>query len=211
MIVNPLIRSEVAVVQKTRCLALCSVLAVVVTLSIACASKSPEEKVAAIRALYSARLNGFIIEEEPLPVSAIGPEELGDPAAADQPAAEPESPAESEASIDEGLADAVSDALPVPVRQRARLDLLIQHDSYDRLAGVTVDISMANSAGEEKGHWRVWFDTADVGKASVTQFTHVLEDLSYEEGDGFFAEIRKPIPPEERSEYREFSEGLGDS
>ena len=198
-------------VQKPRYLALCSVLAVVVTLSLACASKSPEEKVAEIRALYSARLNGFIIEEEPLPATAFGQEEFGDPAAADQPEAESESPAEGEAGTDEGLAEAVPEAIPVPVRQRVRLDLLIQHDSYERLAGVTVDISMANSVGEEKGHWRVWFDTADVGKASVTQFTHVLEDLSYEEGDGFFAEIRKPIPPEERSEYREFSEGLGDS
>lgn len=47
-------------------------------------------------------------------------------------------------------------------------------------------------------------------KANVTQFTHILEDMAYEEGDGFFAEIRNPIPVEERSEYREFAKISGD-
>ncbi len=42
-------------------------------------------------------------------------------------------------------------------------------------------------------------------KANVTQYTHVLEDVPYEEGDGFFAEIRHPVPAEERHLYREFS------
>ena len=173
-----------------------SLLATAVVVSTACSSKSPEEKIAQIRSLYKARLNGFIIEEEPLPV------ELAETEVVD---VEDQATDVVEAIEEEIVAE------PPPVRQRARLDLLIQHDSYDRLPGVTVDISMANSAGEEKGHWRVWFDTADVGKATVTQFTHILEDISYEEGDGFFAEIRNPIPPEERSEYREFSEALGES
>jgi len=41
----------------------------------------------------------------------------------------------------------------------------------------------------------------------VTQFTHILEDVSYEEGDGFFAEVRQGIPEEEWSEYKEFASG----
>ena len=158
-----------------------------------CASKSPEDKVAEIRSLYSARMNGFIIEEEPIYVEEPVVEQV-DPEAGDE--------------------DVVVEELePVAVetKQNARLDLLIQHDSYDRLPGVTVEISMANSAGEEKGHWRVWFDTAEISKASVTQFTHILEDIAYEEGDGFFAEVRNPIPVEERSEYREFAEASGDN
>ena len=53
--------------------------------------------------------------------------------------------------------------------------------------------------------WRLSFDTSTVKKANVTQYTHVLEDVLYEEGDGFFAEVRHPVPVEERSEYREFS------
>lgn len=158
-------------------------------LSIACTPKSPEDEVAEIRALYKAKLNGFIIEEEPIAVPEVEVEEVGDPEAVE------------EAPVVE----------PPPVHQRVRLDLLIQHDSYDLLPGVTVDISMGDSAGEEKDHWRVWFDTSEVGKASVTQFTHVLEDIAYKEGYGFYAEVRNPIPVEERNEYREFAEASGDS
>ena len=172
-----------------RCLYACNLAVLAAALTLGCAAKTPEEKVAGIRALYSARLNGFIIEEEPLPVTEVEMEEPGD---AEVP--------EEDVMIE-----------PIPVRQQARLDVLIHHDSYDLLPGVTVDISMANSAGDEKNHWRVWFDTSDMGKASITQFTHILEDISYEEGDGFFAEIRNPIPVDERKEYREFSEALGDS
>jgi hypothetical protein len=181
--------SEVVVVQIRRTLCIGYVAVVVVGLSLACTAKSPEDKIADIRALYSARLNGFIIEEEPIAVPEVEAEEVGD-------------------------AEVVDEALvvePTPVRQLIRLDILIQHDSYELLPGVTVDISMANSAGEEKGHWRAWFDTSKVVKANVTQFTHILEDMAYEEGDGFFAEIRKPIPVEERSEYREFAKISGDS
>jgi hypothetical protein len=157
-------------------------------LSLACAPKSPEDKIADIRALYSARLNGFIIEEEPIVVPDVEVVEVGDAEAAE------------EALVVE----------PTPVRQIIRLDLLIQHDSYELLPGVTVDISMVDSAEQEKGHWRAWFDTSEVVKANVTQFTHILEDMAYEEGDGFFAEIRNPIPVEERSEYREFAKTSGD-
>ena len=70
-----------------------------------------------------------------------------------------------------------------------------------------VDISMVDAGEQEKNHWRVWFDTADIEKANVTQFTHILEDVSYEEGDGFFVEVRHPVPEEERGDYREFSPG----
>ena len=158
---------------------------------IGCASKSPEDKVAEIRSLFKARMNGFIIEEEPIIV--------------EQPVIE-EAEVEGEEVVEEDLV-----VQPIQTRQNARLDILIQNDSYDRLPGVTVEISMADGAGEEKAHWRVWFDTAEIGKASVTQFTHILEDSSYEEGDGFFAEVRNPIPLDERAEYREFSEPPGDS
>jgi hypothetical protein len=159
----------------------------------ACAPSSPEEKVAEIRSLYSARLNGFVVEEEPLlPEVELAAGEDAEVAVEAEPAAE-EADSEGEMPVQ------------IPVKQRVLLDILIQHDSYDKLPGITVDISMADSAGAEKNHWRVWFDTADINKANVTQFTHVLEDVSYQEGDGFFAEVRHPVPAEERGEYREFA------
>ena len=94
----------------------------------------------------------------------------------------------------------------IEVKQSVRLDILIQHRSEERLPGITVDVSMVDPNQQEKGHWRVWFDTSEVTEATVTQFTHILEDVGYEEGDGFYVEVRHPVPPEERSEYREFSQ-----
>ncbi len=158
-----------------------------------CGPKSPEDKVAQLRSFYSARLNGFILEEEPLvtevpELEAV--EIIGDEAEIDgvDPAAEPLEMAE------------------VEMEEKVRLDILIQHRSAEILPGITVEVSMVDSAENEKGHWRVWFDTSNVTKATVTQFTHILEEVGYEEGDGFFVEVRHPIPVEERGEYREFAD-----
>lgn len=162
-----------------------------VFLAAGCAPKSPADKVAELRGHYSARLNGFLLEEEPL-VTEV-----------------PE--LEAVEITDEGLVDGVEPGVveeemaAIEVREKVRLDILIQHRSNENLPGITVDISMVDSAEKEKGHWRVWFDTSEVTKATVTQFTHILEDVGYEEGDGFFVEIRHPIPVEERGDYREFS------
>jgi hypothetical protein len=160
-----------------------------------CGPKSPEERVADLRGHYSARLNGFILEEEPVLAEVAEVPEL-----------------EAVEIIDDGTVDGVDPAAAeeelavVEVEEKVRLDILIQHRSDEILPGITVDISMVDSAQEEKGHWRVWFDTSEVTQATVTQFTHILEDVSYEEGDGFFVEVRHPIPVEERGDYREFSQ-----
>ena len=146
---------------------------------------------AELRSFYSARLNGFILNETPMI---------------------PEMPELADVDVTEDVAEgeAVEEEViePMPeieVAQAVQLDILIQHRSEERLPGITLDISMVDSNQVEKGHWRVWFDTSEVTKATVTQFTHILEDVGYEEGDGFFLEVRHPVPVEERSEYREFS------
>jgi hypothetical protein len=157
----------------------------------ACGPSSPAEKTAQTRSLYSARLNGFVVEEEPIVEAPMGEMEAS----------------AGEVETAEAILEEQADFEPVAVSQRVLLDILIQHDSNEKLPGVTVDISMAAPDGQEKDHWRVWFDTSDIEKANVTQFTHILEDVSYEEGDGFFAEVRHPVPEEERSEYKEFASG----
>jgi hypothetical protein len=158
----------------------------------ACGPSSPAEKIAQTRSFYSARLNGFVVEEEPIVEEEVY--EIGDLA--------------EEAELEEAVEmEGSADFEPVAVSQRVLLDILIQHDSNEKLPGITVDISMADAGGKEKGHWRVWFDTADIEKANVTQFTHILEDVSYEEGDGFFVEVRHPVPEGERGEYKEFASG----
>jgi hypothetical protein len=161
----------------------------VVMLILAACGGTPEDKVARLRGMYSARLNGFIVQ------AAAEPEILS------EEAAEPMAPEAGE-DAEGGEAEPLE---MEPVTPNIMLDILIQHDSPELLAGVTVDISMADSAGAEKGAWKVWFDTSQVKKANVTQYTHVLENVPYVEGDGFYAEIRHPVPVEERSDYREFS------
>jgi len=170
--------------------------AVVLSLSMAlsaCGPSSPAEKIAQTRSLYSASLNGFVVEEEPLFEEPL--EEVG----------EPGEEAATEVEIEEAELQEPADFEPVAISQRVLLDVLIKHNSYEKLPGITVEISMADPSGQEKDHWRAWFDTSNVERANVTQFTHILEDVSYEEGDGFFVELRHPVPEEERGEYREFA------
>ena len=179
--------------RKSRCLGAGLILLVGVLVS-SCAPKSAEEKVAELRSFYSARLNGFILEEEPMitEVPELAAIEVTDEG--------------TEAVVVEE--EDIAPMADIEVAQKVRLDVLIQHRSHERLPGITVDISMVDSSQVEKGHWRVWFDTSEVVKATMTQFTHVLEDVGYEEGDGFFLEVRHPVPVEERGEYREFSTPL---
>ncbi len=148
-----------------------------------CEAKSPEEKVASLRARYKAQMNGFVVQEEPVVMEVAE-------VAADGPGAAPEAPAEP---------------LEPVVRQKVLLDILVQHDSNERLPGVTLDISMVDAAKNEKGHWRLWVDTSKLQKATKTQLSHVLEDVDYVEGDGFSVEVRHPVPPAERGEYKEFA------
>ncbi len=90
------------------------------------------------------------------------------------------------------------------VSQNAHLDLIVQHDADEMLPGITVEISMVDSAQQEKGRWQLWVDTSGLRKANQLQLTHVLEDVPYVEGDGFAAEVRVPVPAAERGNYREF-------
>lgn len=160
---------------------------------------SPEDKVARLRGMYSARLNGFIVQAQPAPQPEVFTEEGAEPMAAE--------PMAAEAEEGEGEGEMAEPMEMEPVNPDIMLDVLIQHDSPELLPGVTVDVSMADGAGNEKGSWKVWFDTSAMKKANVTQYTHVLQDVPYEEGYGFFAEVRHPVPAAERGEYKEFSSG----
>lgn len=166
---------------------------VCVVLLASCTSRTPAEKVAATRAEYKATLNSFFVKETPLEV--VVPEgEAAEGAVADDSA---EAPMEGD------------EAPPaeVPVRQDAVLDVIVQHDTSSPLAGLTLDISMVDSAENEIESWRRWIDTEGLPKANQRPYSIVFEDVAYEEGHGFFVEIRHPIAEAERGQYREF-EGL---
>lgn len=167
----------------------------------ACAPKSHEERVAGLRSYYKAKVIGFIVKAQPAPEMPAEPmdAEEGFAAAAEEAAA-------AEFAEGEELA---AEEQEVPVKQDVAIDILLQHDSPEKLPGITLDIEMVDSNKQTKNSWRVWVETAKLPKATGTQFTHLLEDVDYVEGDGFSVEVRSPVPPEERGEYREFAAPAG--
>ncbi|MFQ5525584.1 MAG: hypothetical protein ACE5GX_04920 [Thermoanaerobaculia bacterium] len=174
-------------------------LPVAALVAVGCAPKSPEEKVAQLRSFYTARPIGFIVDAVPAEtMPEAGMEEGG---AAEGPAEEP--------PVAGGDGVVMAEAEPVAVTQNVRIDILLQHDSPEKLPGVTLDISMVDASETELASWKLWVDTAELPKATGTQFTHLLEDVDYQEGYAFSVEVRHPVPAEERGEYREFADAAG--
>ena len=176
--------------------------AIVLMLMVGCADQDPAAKVAAARAKYIAELNGFVVKQEPLSM-----EEAVEPAGEDV-MAEATEMAPEEMESEEMESEEMMPEGPVPVVQDIILDIVVSHDSFDKLPGVTVDISMQDGSQAEKGSWKVWVETAALEKGNHLQITHLLEGVSYEEGDGFFVEVRSPIAPEEQGDYPEFEAGI---
>jgi hypothetical protein len=142
-----------------------------------------QRDVEVLRRSYDADLVSFVLREEPQPLATV----LADPAA-----------------VAEG---AVPEPAPVPVTRHVDLDIRISHQGRDHLPGVTLDISQADAAQQEKTHWQVYVDTT--GLVGEKQITHTLEDVDYVEGDGFWVEVRPAVPEGQRGAYREFSEASG--
>ncbi len=172
-----------------------------------CAEPTHEERVAQIRSKYEATLNGFVVEQAPTEETA--PDAEGEPTSGEEGAEEAaaqgdttdgEMPADD--ATEEGAGEPADDA--VPLRQDVLLDIVVRHDSAEKLPGITVDITMADGERELET-WRVWFDTSDLEKGPGIQYTHTLEDVDYEPGYGFSAEIRHPVPPQDRGLYQEFA------
>ncbi len=155
---------------------------------------SPEEQVSELRSRYTAKLNGFVINQEP----AAGEEMAGEMAEG----------ADDETAADEQMAEGgeAEGGEAAAVRKDALLDILMSTESRETLPGITVDVTQVDADGNEKGSWRVYLDTTNVQRGPGTQITHRLEDVDYVEGDGFHVEVRHPVPAEEHGEYREFQE-----
>jgi len=162
---------------------------------VACTEPTPEERVARARARYEASLNGFVVQQQPIVGAEVPP---GDSGPEDGDVASQE-----ELGGVEGSGETAE--TPIDLSQDVLLDIVIRHDSFDKLDGITVDITMAEGERELQV-WRAWFDTSGIEKGPGVQFSHTLENVDYLPGYGFSAEIRYPVPPEERAEYREFAE-----
>ncbi len=167
---------------------------------IACQQKSPEEQLVDARSRYEAAMTeGFVVRQVPLVAEEVDGEDAvnGESESADTQAA-----GASDESTSEDGAEVVEE---VPVRQDILLDVIIRHESPRKLDGVTVDFYMSDGENEV-ANWKQWFDVSAIeANTPGQQFTHVLEDVDFHEGYGFYAEIRQPVPVDEWGDYREFA------
>jgi hypothetical protein len=93
--------------------------------------------------------------------------------------------------------------------RRVVLDVLVRSQAKPPLDGVTLDVSIAGADGKERDRRRVWVDTPGAGPGGV-QVSVPLEGVDYRPGDGYWAEVRSPVPAAERGDYRELA-GAGAS
>lgn len=156
-----------------------------------CRELTPEERINVIRSRYTAELTGFVVREEPEEGAVEGVDVASGEGAE----------AAAEVLEAEGVG---TDELPLT--SEVIFDILVAVEGTEKLPGITLDLSQVDSEREEKDHRLLWVDTSRVERGSGTQFTYVLDDISYEPGDGFHVEVRVPIPAEEQSLYREFGE-----
>ena len=149
------------------------------------ANLRPADRIESVRALYRAEITGFTVESSPAPVAA-------EPAPAVETAPSP--------GADDGGSGLV--APPVPASDVV-LDLLLRHEPGEELGGLTVEVGLLDPAGTEKEHYRIWIDAAGAASGEK-RVTYRLEDVPYVEGDRFVAEVRTPVPANERILYKEY-------
>lgn len=154
------------------------------------------EDVSDLRRNYEAEVVSIVLPETPAPVEP-------EPAAGEEMEASLD---ETEAGADGGIeeTDLLAQTEPVEVDQKVFLDIRLRRSGAGKLPGVTLDITQADGDGNRKAHWRRYVETE--GMAVEQSVSVTLDDVDYEPGDGFHAEVLHTVPPEQRSEYQEFSE-----
>jgi hypothetical protein len=88
--------------------------------------------------------------------------------------------------------------------RRVVLDVAIRSDARPAPEGLTLDVSIAGPGGQERERKRIWVATPGLGPGGI-QVSVPLEGVDYRPGDGYWVEVRSPVPPAERGEYREFA------
>jgi hypothetical protein len=162
-----------------------------------CAEKSPEEQIAKIRSEYEIQLNNWkivapVVEEVDMEAMAEGEEAA--------PAEGEDTPVEGEEAMAEGEEIAAE-----PASVNINFDIVVHFRGRTPLAGLTVDITHANAAEQDKAVFHQWVETQGIGKGNPGQVAFVLEGVAFEEGDLFAAVIAAGVPTD-LSAYREFSE-----
>jgi hypothetical protein len=155
---------------------------------------SREDRIERQRAQYSASMRSVTVKQWPMGIR----DGESDPVATG-----------SATAPVEGHADLAASERSVPaVRTEVVLDLRIAvrgKTELARLPGLTLDVVQIDSDHRPKKRSAVWVDTDGVTPEQAADLKHVLRDVEWATGDTFTVEVRTPVPPSERSEYREFA------
>jgi hypothetical protein len=190
------VRSSIYVRSSPRILLLLPTLGV-----LACTQLGPEDRVEQARAQYTVQLTSFAVHDQPQLPPVADEADGAESAAADGT----ESPAAEAATVQvETPGDVPEEAVAVPTMTSVVLDILVTTEGDERLPGLSVELEQVGTDGTVKMERLLWLDVSQVVRGSGAQVTQVVEDIDYQEGDGFAVSIRSPVPPGERAAYREF-------
>jgi hypothetical protein len=134
-----------------------------------------EEKVELLRSQYTANLESLTVKQEPMMM-------------------------DGGTSGGEGGGQSAAPR----VRTDAILDILVSTDGEEQLPGLTLDIEHLDAERRAKDRCTFWVETAALARGQSAEVSHVLENVAWETGDAYSVEVRKAIPPDQRSAYREF-------
>lgn len=188
--------------------------------ALACGPKlSREEEIELVRSQYTAELQSLTVKQDPVlggvPDNATAadagaeseaPDVAAEVTGAAVQAADAGTAESASVGAETGSADDVEAAgdETASVRTDVILDILVSTRGQEYLPGITLDVEHVDEERRAKDRRTLWVDTTGLVRGAGTQITHVLENVDWEVGDGFFVEVRTPIPAEERSGYREF-------
>jgi len=174
--------------QKLPKILVCSLFPILIVGLAACGPKSPEERVAALRAQYTVELNAWMIQKSPEPEPIL-----------DEEATAPDETAEP---VDDE-AGAMNAAPAGPQNQDVLFDLVVLFKGDEPLDGLTVDVTQAGADRVDKAVYRQWIDTKGLIKGDTGQRNFVLS-VPVAEGDAFSVALAAGIPAD-LGQYPEFA------
>lgn len=157
---------------------------------VGCQPSSPLDRVEAQRAQYTAELQSFILEQQP--VEAPEASQETQPAAPVNDVAKPAGEETEEVATEP------------EVQTNVVLDILISTEG-EPLPGISVDYEQVDAEHNVKDRRVLYIETPNLVTGVGVQVSSVVEDVDYQEGDGFNVSVRSPVPEAEQSKYRELA------
>ncbi len=185
-----------------------ALLAFALLLTAGCDTGTPEEKIAKIRAQYKVELNSWSAQDPPQaesPMEESAGDEGAEAVAVAAAAAEAGAAAAAEAAeeAEEGAMDEEEMSGPQP--KNVLFDLVVYFRGRKALEGITVDVTHADSAQQEKAVYQQWLDTAGMINGDTRQMDFMLEGMEVEDGDAFAVTLASGVPAD-LGNYAECSE-----